>query len=64
MFVTLELLNDLLDDIERGRRKAAPVRQLAEKTRQPTTLVRLRALERGLKVERDTVLSKNLDSSS
>ena len=64
MFVTLERLSELLDDIERGRRKAVSVRQLAEETHQPTTLVRLRALERGLKVERDTVLSKNLDPSS
>src|SRR4051812_22432687 len=48
MFVTLERLTELLDDIARGRRKAAPVRQLAEETQQPTTLVQLRALERGL----------------
>jgi hypothetical protein len=64
MFVTLERLNELLDDIELGGCKAVSVRQLAEKTRQPTTLVRLRALERGLEVERDMVLSRNFDTSS
>jgi len=58
MIVTLERLAQLLDEIAGGLCEATLVRQLAEGTGQPTTLVRLRALKRGLMVERNTVYSR------
>jgi hypothetical protein len=51
----MDRVDDVLDDIAAGRRDPASLIDLAKQTGEPTTLIRLRAEERGLVVRRDVV---------
>jgi hypothetical protein len=50
-----ESLSEALDEIAAGRCAPTSLSELASKTGQPTTLIRIRAQERGLDVLKDIV---------
>ena len=55
MLLTMDRLNQILDDIASRRSQPTTLAQLASVTGHPTTLIRIRAEERGLVVERNIV---------